>query len=231
MVGGVCEGKYADVNYHAAWAILSSGQASFLPLILCFWLVGFGLLSHAAVRQSLLLRSIVRTGFQFVGLTLETVEVKDCLGVLAHGSRYSEDSKIRKHLESTKAAICPNHVWWPLQDMLIGDADIFPARPVKLARKVNSPWIQVVNEQSGFIPLVDYAKRVRVGTFNRENVVLVDPELSIIDLRDNLTIGIENQSINGQTVALSGEAQHWLTLETYQRDSEIGHYGWPPSLY
>ena len=51
-----------------------------LALLLSF---GFLFLAPSA-RKSLLLRSIVRTRFEFVVLTLKTVEVKDFLGVWSH---------------------------------------------------------------------------------------------------------------------------------------------------
>ncbi len=62
-----------------------SGQGSavlglLLALLVC---LGFSFLA-ASAREALLLRPVVRTGFQFVPLTFETVEVKDFLGV-AHG--------------------------------------------------------------------------------------------------------------------------------------------------
>ena len=86
FVGVVREGKYAEVDYRGSKGYLSKGQAGFLTLILCLWLSGFGLLSLAATSESLFLRSIVRTGFQFVPLTFEAVEMKDFLCVFVHGS-------------------------------------------------------------------------------------------------------------------------------------------------
>jgi hypothetical protein len=59
-------------------------KAGFLFLLLCLWLSGFSLLSLASARELPLLVPVVRTGFQFVGFALETVEVKDFLGVRCH---------------------------------------------------------------------------------------------------------------------------------------------------
>src|ERR1019366_7453957 len=60
-------------------------------------------LSPTPSRESLFLRTIVRTRFQFVGLTLETVEVKNFLSVFSHQGLVS--TPIKTVLGPTQGAV------------------------------------------------------------------------------------------------------------------------------
>ncbi len=64
---------------------LSVGRlACFLTLFLSLSLSSLGLINLSMSEESLLPRSVLRTGSQFVRLTLATVEVRDLLGISGH---------------------------------------------------------------------------------------------------------------------------------------------------
>jgi hypothetical protein len=78
-------------------------------MLLALWLsLGFLFLA-ASARKALLLRSIVRAGFQFVGFAGEAVEVKDFLGVLAHG----DDSFCPISMWIASGVAVPRLAWIP----------------------------------------------------------------------------------------------------------------------